>query len=71
MTMMMMVTLNNRITFIWNVKAEVIPIIKGLSETISQSFKKYRSNIPGKHDIKKLQTTAILGTAHIPGKVLM
>jgi len=63
--------LNNRTTFILNVKAEVIPIITGVSETISESFRKYPSNMPGKQDIKQLQTTAILGTAHTFGKVLM
>ena len=26
---------------------------------------KYVSNIPGKHEVKELQKTAILGTAHI------
>jgi hypothetical protein len=29
------------------------------------------STIPGNHDIRKLQKTAILGTAHILRKVLM
>jgi hypothetical protein len=37
----------------------------------SNSFRKYLSNIPGKHEIKELQKTAILGTAHILRKVLM
>jgi len=32
---------------------------------------KYVSNIPGKHEVKELQKTAILGTAHILRKVLM
>ena len=67
----MMMILNSRTTFIWNVKAEVIPIIRRVSEPMSESFTKYPSNIPGKHDIKQLQTTAILGTAHVLGKVLM
>lgn len=31
---------------------------------------KKKSNIPGKHTIKKLQKTAILGTAYILQKVL-
>ena len=35
------------------------------------SFRKYVSNIPGKHEVKELQKTAILGTAHILRKVLM
>ena len=29
------------------------------------------NNIPGKHEIKELQRTAILCTAHIVGRVLM
>jgi len=29
------------------------------------------SNIPGKHEVKELQKTVILGTAHIFRKVLM
>ena len=37
---------------------------------ISKSFRKYVSYIPGKHDVKELQNTAILGTAHILRKVL-
>jgi len=38
---------------------------------ISNSFRKYVSNIPRKHEVKELQKTAILGTAHILRKVLM
>jgi hypothetical protein len=49
----------------------VIPVIIGATGTISKSFRKYVSNIPGKHEVKKLQKTAILGTAHILRKVLM
>jgi hypothetical protein len=41
------------------------------SKTISKSFRKYVSNIPGKHEGKELQKTAILGTAHILRKVLI
>ena len=55
----------------WNVKTKVIPVIIGATGTISKSFRKYVSNIPGKHEVKKLQKTAILGTAHIFRKVLM
>jgi hypothetical protein len=39
--------------------------------TISKSFIKYVITIPGNHDVKKLQKTATLGTAHILRKVLM
>jgi hypothetical protein len=55
----------------WNVKTRVTPVIIGATGTISKSFRKYLSSIPGKHDIKELQKTAILGTAHILWKVLM
>jgi len=54
----------------WNVKTKVIPVI-GATGTISMSFRKYVSNIPGKHEVKELQKTAILGTADILRKVLM
>ena len=43
----------------------------GATGTISKSFRKYVSNIPGKHEVKELQKTAILGTAHTLRKVLM
>jgi hypothetical protein len=48
----------------WNVKTKVTPVIIGATGTISKSFRKYLSSVPGKHDIKELQKTAILGTAH-------
>jgi len=54
-----------------NVKTKVIPIIIWATGTISKSFRKYVSNIQGKHEVKELQKTAILGTAHILRKVLM
>ena len=49
----------------WNVKAEVIPLIIGATGTISKSSRHYLSNIPGKHELTELQKTAILSTAHI------
>ena len=55
----------------WNVKTKVIPVITGATGAISRSFRKYVSNIPGRHEVKKLQKTAILGTAHILRKVLI
>jgi len=48
----------------------MLPVIKGATGTISKSFRKYINNIPGNHEVKKLQKTAILGTAHIFRKVL-
>jgi hypothetical protein len=55
----------------WNVKTRVIPVVIGATGTISKSFRKYVSNIPRNHEIRELQKTAILGTAHILRKVLM
>ena len=49
----------------------MIPVIIGASGTISKSFREYASNIPGYHEVKELQKTATLGTAHILRKVLM
>jgi hypothetical protein len=54
----------------WNVKTRVIPVIIGATGTISKSFRKYVSSVPGNHEVKELQETAILGTAHILRKVL-
>jgi hypothetical protein len=51
----------------WNVKTKVIPVIKGAT---GNSFRKYVNNIPGNYEVKELQKTAILGTAHILRKVL-
>jgi len=55
----------------WNVETKVIPVITGATGTVSKSFRKYVSNIPGKHEVKELQKTATLGTAHILREVLM
>jgi hypothetical protein len=49
----------------------VIPVIIGATGTTSKSFQEYVSNIPGNHEVKELQKTAILGTEHILRKVLM
>jgi hypothetical protein len=55
----------------WNVRTNVIPIVIGATGTISESFRKYLSNVLGIHEVKELQKTAILGIAHILRKVLM
>jgi hypothetical protein len=55
----------------WNVKAKVIPVITGVTETISKSLGQYLSNIGGERGIKEMQRTAILGTAHKLRKVLI
>jgi hypothetical protein len=47
----------------------VIPVVIGATGTISKSFRKYVRNIPGNHEVKKLEKTDILSTAHILPKV--
>ena len=39
----------------WNVKTKVIPLTTVVKGTISESFRKYMCNLPGKHEIKVLQ----------------
>jgi ribosomal protein L17 len=63
--------LTTEIQRMWNVRASVIPVITGATGTISKSFRKYVSDIPGNRDVKELQKTAILGTAHRQRKGLM
>ena len=55
----------------WNVRAKVIPVVIGATGTISKSLRQYLSNIQGMHGIKELIMTVILGTAHLPRKMLM
>ena len=55
----------------WNANTKLIPVIIGATGTMSKSFRKYVSNIQGKHEVKELQKTTILRTAHILRKVLM
>ena len=54
----------------WNIKTKVISVIIGATRTISKASRKYVSNITGNHEVKELQKTDILGTAHILRKVL-
>jgi hypothetical protein len=53
----------------WNVKTRVIQVLIGATGTVSKSFRKYVSNIPEHHDVRELQKTSILGTAHVLQKV--
>ena len=46
------------------INTKVIPVITVATGTISKSVRQYLGNIQGKHEIKELQNTAILGTAH-------
>jgi hypothetical protein len=63
--------LTTEIQRMWNVKSRVFPVIIRATENISKSFIKYLSTIPGNHDVREIQETAIFGTAHILRKVLM
>ena len=49
------------IQHMWNVKAKVIPVIIRATGTISKSFRKYVSNIPGNHEVKELQKNSHIG----------
>jgi hypothetical protein len=69
MIMMMMIIIII-ITTTKNVKAKEIPVVIRANGTISKSLRRYPRNILGKHEIKELLKTAILGTAHILRKVL-
>jgi len=40
----------------------VIPVTTGATGTISKSCRKYPSNVPGEHNIKGPEKTAILDT---------
>jgi hypothetical protein len=46
--------LTTEIQRMWNVKARVIAVVIGATGTISTSFRKYVSNIPGNHDVREL-----------------
>jgi hypothetical protein len=71
MMMMILLIIIIEIQRMWNVKTRVIPVITGANGTILKSFRKYVSTIPGIHEVKELQKTIILGTAHILRKVVM
>jgi hypothetical protein len=50
---------------VWNVKTRLIPVIIGATGTISKSFRKCVSTIPGNCVFREQQKTAILGAAHM------
>jgi hypothetical protein len=45
------------------VKSKVIPVILGATGNISKTLRQYMNNVPGKHEVKELQKTAVLSTA--------
>jgi hypothetical protein len=48
-----------------------MPVIIAATGSVPRSFRKYLSNKLGKHEVKELQQTAILGTARKLREVLM
>ena len=54
----------------WNVETKAIPVIIGVNGTIFKSLRHCLKNIPGRHEMKELQKTAILDTAHVLHTVL-
>jgi len=51
--------LTTEIQCVWNVKAEVITVIIGVTGTISTSLRQYLSNIRAKHKIKNYKNSHI------------
>jgi hypothetical protein len=69
--MMIMMIIIIKVQSMWNVKAKVMPVIIGVTGTITKSLRHDLSNIPGKDEIRELQKTAILGTTHTLPEVLV
>jgi hypothetical protein len=53
----------------WGVKATVVPVVRAPSATFP-GIEKHLKNIPGKHDVRPLLKSALLGNAHMLGKML-
>jgi len=49
----------------WNVKAKVIPVIIGATGTISKSFRKYVSIVPGKPEVVRLTNVLMDARANV------
>ena len=43
----------------WNVKAKVMPVITDAPRPLSKSLRQYLRNIPGEHEIREVQNTAM------------
>jgi hypothetical protein len=51
--------ITTEIQHMWNVKTRVIPVIIGATGTISKSFIKYVSTIPGNHEVNPLPSLTL------------
>jgi hypothetical protein len=49
----------------------VTPVTIGATGTVSKAFRKYLRNLMGKHEIKEIQNTATLDTAHMLRKIVV
>jgi len=47
--------LTTEIQRMWNLKANVIPVISGATGSVSKSLRQYLSNIPDKNEFKEMQ----------------
>lgn len=54
----------------WNVKAEVVPIVIGALGAYSPKLEEYLAKIPGNHRKPQLVKAALLGSAHILRRIL-
>lgn len=54
----------------WRTKVVIIPIIIGCTGFVSRDYQQLVDKLPGEHNARELQKTAVLGTAHILRKVL-
>jgi hypothetical protein len=59
--------LTTEIQCMWNVKARVIAVIIGATGTVSKSFRKYVSDIPGNQGVKEIQNSHIGHCMHTSG----
>ena len=55
---------------LWNVKAQVVPVVIGALGSTTPDFPKHLEKIPGKHIPAALVKAALLGSFHILRKVL-
>jgi hypothetical protein len=48
----------------WNLKCMLIPIITGVTGTVTKCLRKNLESIPGKHSIDSQQKITVLGKSH-------
>jgi len=53
--------LTTEIQRMWNVNTKAISVMIGATGTVSKSFRKDMSNIPGKHEVKEVTENSHIG----------